>query len=191
MRRIITLTGPSMAGKSTAIDYFLSTKIKGYEPICIPKYNTRKKRNDDREFEVISCDKLPPICDLVYQQYDVRYGLNSFEIIKKLTQNNTCIIVLNDVRTISEIKRIFGELCVSIFVYRKSPSVEQFKLRSEINDSEINLRLKKAESIYRIYIENIELFDHVLINSFGKSELKKQIKSIVKMVTDDKQHLFK
>lgn len=180
-----------MAGKSTAIDYFVSTKINGYKPICLPKHSTRKGRNDDRDFEVIPCTELPEECDLVYQQYDVRYGLKSIDIIKKLSENYTCIIVLNDVRTISEIKRIFGDLCISVFVYRKSPSIQQFKLRSEIDESEIHKRLKKAEAIYRIYIENIELFDHVLINSFGRNDLKRQIKSVIKKAANNKQHLFK
>jgi hypothetical protein len=42
------------------------------------------------------------------------------------------------------------------------------------------IRFEKARTIYRIYIENIHLFDHVIINSGGLAELKSQVEQIVK-----------
>lgn len=183
MARIITLTGPSQSGKSTAIDYFLSIKRKGYNPECIAKYTTREPREDDKSREVIYCDALPSSCDLVYQQYDNRYGLSLNSIQENLVNGITSIIVINDVRTISEVKRIFGPLCKSVFVFRKSPNYKEFKdeadSRGVTNEKIITKRLKKAEAIYRIYIENIHLFDNVIINAFNRTELKKQIKSII------------
>lgn len=183
MARIITLTGPSQSGKSTAIDYFLSIKKKGYKPVCIPKYTTREARDDDKEREVLYCDVLPDFCDLVYQQYDNRYGLALNFIEQNLIDGITSIIVINDVRTISEVKRIFGPLCNSVFVFRKSPTYESFKKEADkrgvADENVIIKRLKKAEAIYRIYIENIHLFDNVIINAFKKLELKKQVKAII------------
>lgn len=183
MARIITLTGPSQSGKSTAKDFFLSIKKDGYKPISIPKHNTRKPRKDDKEDEVIHCKKLPKKCDLVYQQYDVRYGFSSKDVLKKLEKGYVCLIVINDVRTISEVKRIFGSLCKSIFVHRKALSFEDFYKesvkRGVIDELIIKKRLKKAEAIYRIYIENIQLFDNVFLNSSDEQNLKKQVVKVI------------
>jgi hypothetical protein len=42
------------------------------------------------------------------------------------------------------------------------------------------VRFEKARTIYRIYIENIYLFDHVIINSGTFEELEVQVGQIVK-----------
>jgi hypothetical protein len=46
-------------------------------------------------------------------------------------------------------------------------------------------RYERAQTIFRIYIENIQFFDHVIINS-GSSpkELEMQVKQIVKGLKD-------
>lgn len=184
MRRIITLTGPSGAGKSTAIDYILKSKSSYFQPECIPKFTTREKRKDDSKREVKYCTELPESCDLVYQQYDVRYGLAIEDIVSKLQEGRSPIIVLNDVRTISEVKRIFGDIVDSLFVYRTEPKIEYFRelahKRGVFDEIKIERRFRKAQAIYRIYIENIYLFNRVVINSFGRRELKSQIQRIVK-----------
>lgn len=195
MAKIITLTGASGAGKSTAIDFFLSNQKEHFHPICIPKFTTRNPRKDDSKREVKYCQNLPNDCDLVYQQYDVRYGLSLEEIMTKLKKGLSPIIVLNDVRTIREVKRIFGELTVSCFVYRTEPKLEDFvklaALRGQQNQEMIEKRFRKAQAIYRIYIENIYLFDHVLINSFNRKELKKQISQMIKGFQIGKNHYLK
>lgn len=194
MARIITLTGPSQSGKSTAKDFFLSIKKDGYNPISIPKHNTRERRKDDKDDEVIHCKSLPKKCDLVYQQYDVRYGFSSKDVLKKLEDGYICLIVINDVRTISEVKRIFGSLCKSIFVHRKTLSYEDFfeesKKRGVTDEIIIKKRLKKAEAIYRIYIENIHLFDNVFLNSSDEQNLKKQVEKVIESLDTRKLNYF-
>lgn len=159
-------------------------KSKATRSVQIPKYTTRSARDDDRPEEVICCEELPSDLDLVYQQYGARYGLHSSKITEQLAQGNTPIVVLNDVRTIYEVKRLYGGIVKSIFVYRKAPRLDDFvnvaKVRSgPIDEQDIETRLKKAEAIYRIYIENIFLFDHVIINSQGRRELKMQVARIL------------
>lgn len=180
MPHLLTLTGPSQSGKSTAIQEFLSLKHSKFHPTAIPKYTTRPKRDDDDTSEVISCTSLPEYLDLVYQQYTYRYGLSTSSILSELKLGNSPIVVLNDVRIITEVKRIFGDLAKSMFVYRKAPNRADFIKVAEKREStdDIEVRLKKAEAIYRIYIENIYLFDHVLINTDGRDKLQQQVKAI-------------
>ncbi|MBL4941863.1 MAG: hypothetical protein JKY81_09390 [Colwellia sp.] len=183
MPKLITLTGPSQAGKSTAIQLFKEHKRIGYNPVSIPKYSTRDPRDDDSPEEILTCSEIPSSCNLVYQQYDVRYGIDSKSITEALSKGQSPIIVINDVRTISEIRRIFGEISTTVFIYREPPSYDTHKLVSDTrgvaDQNIINKRLKKAESIYRIYIENIYLFDHVIVNSKDVAQLDHQISSII------------
>ena len=193
MPNIITLTGPSQSGKSTAIQLLREASFPGYKPITIPKYTTRKPRKDDRPDEVISVhpDKELDVklgLDLVYQQYGERYGLRSASIVEALKSGETPIIVLNDVRIITEVKRLFGRAVRSVFVYRKAPKRESFYQDSENRSAQdpatIETRLRKAEAIYRIYIENIALFDHVLINNLDTSELELQTRALAESCAD-------
>lgn len=183
MPHLITLTGPSQSGKSTAISEFLAKKTAVFLPISVPKFTTRPKREDDKDWEVLSADSLSSDLDLVYQQYGYRYGLSSKTIFKMLKKGLSPILVLNDVRLITETKRLFGPVTRSIFVFRNPPNQEEFieswNRRSSRDSEAIRTRLKKAEAIYRIYIENIFLFDNVIINSGGLASLENQIDGII------------
>ncbi|MAX27487.1 MAG: hypothetical protein CMJ19_23565 [Phycisphaeraceae bacterium] len=192
--RLITITGPSQAGKSTAIEIFKHHKNTYFKPVSIPKYTTRPPRPDDRPEEVIHVKKLPNKLDLVYQQYDYRYGLSSNEILNQLRNGYSPIIVLNDVRLITEVKRLFGTLVLSLFLYRKTPQIKEFFLdainRGDENTEELEKRFKKAYAIYRIYIENIYLFDSVLINMGNFETLSNQIRCIVHNLDGKSEELY-
>lgn len=183
MPHLITLTGPSQAGKSTAIDLFMKRKNEDFLPITVPKFTNREPRPDDKPNEVIIVKKLPGEVDLVYQQYDFRYGVSSSSILDNMKSGFSPILVLNDVRLITEVKNIFGSLTTSIFLFRKGPKGPEFfadaAARGDFISEETNKRFKKAGAIYRIYIENIYLFDHVIINAGSLEALETQIAGIV------------
>jgi len=183
MSNIITITGPSQSGKSTSIDYLLKNSNDWFKPYVVPKFTTRPIRSDDKKLEITHCTEIPPQCDIIYEQYGYRYGLSKEDIITQLKKGNTVIVILNDVRTIYELKRIFGETCFAVFIFRTAPKLDQFRKISQargVHDEEDVLkRYMKANAIYRIYIENIALFDSVIINSFDFTELQTQLKNII------------
>ena len=65
-----------------------------------------------------------------------------------------------------------------MFLFRKIPKLEDFKKeaqnRGNVSEAEVVARYEKAVAIYRIYIENIVLFDNVILNSieynFGEEQ---------------------
>jgi guanylate kinase len=191
MPHLITITGPSQAGKSTAIDLFMKYKNKFFVPCSIPKHTTRDPRPDDRPKEVITCKELPHDLDLVYQQYDARYGISAHSILDSMRKGLSPILVLNDVRLIMEVKSIFGSLTKSIFLFRRAPKDQEFLAgaiaRGEKVSDKISKRRKKADAIYRIYIENIYLFDNVIINAGDIEMLELQIKRIVESLQTGKE----
>lgn len=188
MPHLITLTGPSQAGKSKTIDLFMQHKSKAFLPFAVPKFTTRKPRSDDKPTEVVPVASLPSELDLVYQQYDSRYGVSSQDILDQLKRGYSPILVLNDVRLITDVKNMFGTLTRSIFLFRKSPSLQEFfsgaAIRGDTVTDATSKRFKKAEAIYRIYIENIHLFDHVILNTGSIDMLEAQIGGIVESLSD-------
>lgn len=193
MAHIITLTGPAHCGKSTIGQMFMDYKDSFFIPKNIPKYTTRSPRVNDED--VICVDKIPKKCDVVYEQYGVRYGIQLESLYKSLESGETPIIVVNDIRAVEDIKTALGSLVVSIFLYRKAALYEDFYQEEKERASEGSIdkeiektaqtRYEKAQAIYRIYIENIQLFDKVILNVFDKNATKKQVKHIVDYLVKD------
>ena len=187
MPHVITITGPSRAGKSTAVDYLLGCEDQDFRPVLVCKFTTRPSRDDDRHIEVICVDKIPDHCDLVYEQYGARYGVQLSTLFEHIANGQSPIVVLNDVRAVEDVRNSFRELVRSIFIFRENPSSEEY--HEELIESRGlkagKVRFEKARAIYRIYIENIHLFDHVIINSGTSEDLNLQIKQIVQGLKKD------
>lgn len=187
MVHVITLTGPAHCGKSTIREMFLKNITECFNPVMIKKETTREKRQSDDDVKCVK--KISRECDLVYEQYGVRYGMSTEELFKCLEEGKTPIVVLNDIRAVEDIKSILGSLVYSIFIYRKPAIYEEFYREErerypEKRDIEIEksarTRYEKAQAIYRIYIENIQLFDKVILNSYDQENTQKQVECIVK-----------
>lgn len=188
MVHIITLTGPAHCGKSTIRQMFMECEDKDFRPVMVKKYTTRMERKNDDDVECVS--KIPRECDLVYEQYGVRYGLELTKLYDLLERGKTPIVVINDIRVVEELKTIAGDLVCSLFLYRKPASYEDFykeeneRATSEMKKNEIEktarIRYDKAQAIYRIYIENIQLFDKVVLNVASKEKTRIQVERIVR-----------
>ena len=178
--RVITITGPSMSGKTTAVQMMLESKRVKCE--VIPKFKTRRKRLDD-DSEVISVSSVPPECDLVYEQAGTHYGLSSSLIYDALKRGVSPIVILSDVRAIEDLRSLLGPVVTSLFIFREEPELRSMiEIASKRGVDDLNdtlLRLNKARAIYRIYIENIQLFDHVIINASGRRVLRSQVTKIL------------
>lgn len=193
MAHIITLTGPAHCGKSLISRMFLECKNENFDPLHVSKYTTRQARINDED--VICVKKIPKECDVVYEQYGVRYGIELENLYKLLEQGKTPIIVVNDIRAVEDIKAALGSLVISIFLYRKAAIYDEFYLEEKeratnnIIEEEIRktaqTRFEKAQAIYRIYIENIQLFDRVILNVFNQKYTKMQVENIVHCLMKD------
>ena len=76
-----------------------------------------------------------------------------------------------------------GEKCVSLFIFRSAPDFNFYKKMGQerqTQNCEIENRYKKATAIYRIYIENIHLFDKLILNvKDGDDSLRIILKQLV------------
>lgn len=123
MAVVITMTGASQSGKSTIGHIFLKQKNDNFNPIIFKKYTTRPPREND---DVICVEKIPDKCDLVYEQYGVRYGLEFAKIYQHLQKGESSIIVLNYVRAIDDVRIALGPQVISLFIYRMMPNRKLF-----------------------------------------------------------------
>jgi guanylate kinase len=188
MPYVFTITGASGSGKSSMLSILTSLESSIFHPKIIPKYTTRGVRASE-ETEIINVPKLPNKCNIVYQQYNIRYGFPSSELYEALSANQSPLIILNDIRAIEDIKNLLGRLVVSIYLYRYIPD-KQFLLdicqaRGVSNQDEIDRRFRKSRHIFRSYIENIHLFNHVIINSGLIVNLERQLYNLINNVFSD------
>ena len=187
MANVFTLTGASGSGKSTVVDCLLALACNQFRPEVVPKFTTRAPRTED-ERETICVQEIPAECDLVYEQYQVRYGLNSGKLFELVRDGRSPIVILNDVRTVEDVKAALGRTVRSVFVFREGPSLERLTelaaARGVRDQKDIERRFRKAQAIYRIYIENIYLFDHVILNSGTRGDLRLQVRQLVRGVRE-------
>jgi len=198
MAHVITLTGPSQCGKSVVVDMLMKAESPDFRPILVPKYVTRDKRDTDGS-DVICCREIPKDCDMVYEQYAYRYGFSFDTLYRHLKQNQCPIVIINDIKVLQDMRRALGSQVLSIYIYRKMPILQNFideetRRAGEGVDPErirdiATSRYHKAVTIYRIYIENIALFDSVLLNVDTYDSTQIQVENIVGQIAKPKKYL--
>ena len=87
-------------------------------------------------------------------------------------------------------RNALGRLVRSLFLFRERPDIRKHqrlaRKRGGTDAKAVRKRFEKAQSIYRIYIENIHLFDHVVLNHGAKADLSSQAGKIVAGLTDNR-----
>ena len=140
-------------------------------------------RNDKESLEKLNrmSNEIGESCDIIYEQYTKRYGFEIQPVIESLNKGNSAIIIINDIRAIRTVKSILGSFVITIFLYRPIPQNYldiQAKRGLDIQakrDADCSTdsddyrqtirRLEKTKLIQRRYFENIELFDHLILNT--------------------------
>lgn len=165
---IIILCAPSGSGKSTMVRHLLETYPGKYElSISATTRAPRGQEQHGREYYFISREEFERHISnddfIEYEQvYDgLYYGTLKSEIER--IQNAGRIIVFDiDVKGGINLKKIFGEKALSIFI--APPSVEELSRRlhgrGDTSEEMIQKRLAKAE----IELADAPHFDHIIVN---------------------------
>lgn len=165
----------------------------------MPKHVTRPIRETDGP-DVIG-GGVPDYCDLVYEQNNQRYGIKFDDLFDFLAQGKSPVLVLNDIRAVEEVRNVLSPQVLSIFIYRRQPKIEEYiqiereryngkSVSEDVILNSANLRFQKASEIYRIYIENISLFDNVVLNTGSLEQTKIQIDAITKKINELEKQIY-
>lgn len=180
MFNLITLTGPSGSGKSAILKMMTSIDEDYF---VVPKYTTRARRKDDDD-SIINVDKLPDDCDYRYFQYGDEYGFQSQAIYDCIKRGKKPIAIVNNEQTLRKLHKSFGENVKSYFIHRGKPSLMKLisicNSRGVTDPKVIQSRFEVANNIYKIYTDNIRLFDSIILNIGDLSETRKIVEQILK-----------
>ncbi len=150
----------------------------------LPKYTTREARTNDDE-GIITVKELPEECEYRYIQYDKEYGLSPRMLAEYKKSGKIPVTIINNLGVLKQLRSKFGNSMKSYFVHRRKPSRGEFteiylRERGGVPDpSVIEKRYQTALEIYRMYPNEIMLFDNIIFNvGDGFDEVKEILHQI-------------
>ena len=181
---IIILCAPSGSGKSTMVKHLLTTYPDKYElSISATTRAPRGEEQHGKEYYFISREDFEQhIAQDDFIEYEqvyegLYYGTLKSEIERIQSAGRTIVFDI-DVKGGINLKRIFGDEALAIFV--APPSVEELSRRlhgrGDTSEDMIQKRLAKAE----IELADAPLFDHIIVNddlAKAKANLDEVIKN--------------
>lgn len=197
--RIYILSGGSGSGKTELLNAML--KKNPESAIAPPKYSNRKKRDENDDIHTVRVSSFnKPEYTFVYSVNNNIYGFKAKEIIDCLKNGKNVFVIISDFRVIEEFKKHFGSLVSVIYIFRSMTEEELTAILNErkkenkkeqanntTNDTEDKIRKNRLYLTQRQYVENISLFNHVILNRTGKkNEMYKQLNNIVKSYANGK-----
>lgn len=179
--RVIIISGGSFTGKDDLVNAMIQiepTKIIAYQ-----KGTTRPKKIGDKD-ELLHLNALSDVYDIQYQKNDHDYGISVKEIWEKLSEEKIVIIVLSDLSSIMRLKQEFFGICTAIYLHANLDKDEIKIEKSRLSASEFNKRKRSASDLRSAYINNMNLFDHVLLNTSEPEDLYDQAFNILDFYLD-------
>ena len=167
MSKIIVISAPSGAGKTSIVHFLLKNQKKLTFSISATSRAKRENEIDKKDYYFLTNEefknKIKENDLLEWEEvYDNQfYGTLKSEILR-ITDSNKIVVFDVDVTGALNIKQQFGQDCLAIFIMPPSLEILQKRLsaRGSENEDALNIRLNKAESEIS---RNLE-FDKIVLN---------------------------
>ncbi|MCR4558640.1 MAG: guanylate kinase [Bacteroidales bacterium] len=184
MSKVIIISAPSGSGKSTLISFLMKENALRLEfSVSATTRQPRGQEVNGKDYHFLSVNdfekKISENAFIEYEQvYQGRYYGTLKSEIERIFSNGNNVIFDVDVKGGINLKKIFGDKALSVFI--QPPSVEELRkrLQGRGTDSveEIEKRVAKAEEEMS-YAKN---FDRIIIND----DLEKASKKIIETVKE-------
>ena len=184
MSKVIIISAPSGSGKSTLISFLMKENALRLEfSVSATTRQPRGQEVNGKDYHFLSVNdfekKISENAFVEYEQvYQGRYYGTLKSEIERIFSNGNNVIFDVDVKGGINLKKIFGDKALSVFI--QPPSVEELRkrLQGRGTDSveEIEKRVAKAEEEMS-YAKN---FDRIIIND----DLGKASKEIIETVKE-------
>lgn len=174
--RILIIAGASFSGKDELVNALIQivpTKVGAYR-----KGTTRPKVKNDKN-ELVHLKYLNIEFDVQYEKNGYKYGVNSKEVWKMLSDEKIVIVVLSDISAIKKMKQLFKNLISTIYLHSNVDQDQLNEAKKTLSNIEFKRRSKSLNDLKNIYISNLNVFDHVLLNTSEPEDLYDQAFNIL------------
>ena len=180
--KLIVVSAPSGAGKTTLVKYIIETFNEIQFSISATSRIARGEEKDGVDYYFFSNEEFKAkVQNEEFIEYEEVYGGNYYGTLKseldRIWNANKIAIFDIDVVGGANIKNMFPNETLSIFVMPPSIDVLKNRLleRGDVSSEEINVRVKKAES----ELDYASKFDNIIINN-DLEESKKIAHTLIK-----------
>ena len=180
--KLVIISAPSGAGKSTIVNYLMEKDLKLEFSISATTRKPRGDKKHGKEYYFISAEdfrrKVSNGDFIEWQEVykDQLYGTLKEEIERIFRKGNNVLFDV-DVKGGINLKNLFGETAISVFLM--PPSVEELGkrllMRGTDSLSKIKMRVQKALKEIKL----ADSFDHIVVND-DLEKAEKEIYGIIK-----------
>ena len=179
--QLLLLDGSTGAGKSLLLRYLREEYSKSV--FVGKKFTTRKKRLGDSDWEF---SFLPTIPDrhssYSFQSVDNNYAVNIEEARYAVANGFTYVISCTDRPVTEKLRSEFGTLVVYVYRTLTSSDLEMiFNSRGLFASKESELRRDEVSSVAVRYLQQLEIYDHVVLNISSELSAKAQLSTILSL----------
>lgn len=176
MSKLIVVTAPSGAGKTTIVHHILE-KFKGRLAFSVSATTRQKRKNEEEgvDYYYINVEKFKQLIaeDAFLEWQEVYenqfYGTLKSEV-RRLWAMGKCVIFDIDVKGALNLKRAFPNETLTVFIKPPSKEVLVNRLLQRRSENEDSLRKRIAKATEELTFE--KYFDIVLVNDVLESALK-------------------
>lgn len=179
--RIIIVAGASFSGKDALVNAM--TLIEPTKTLLYPKGTTRPKNKKDLD-ELFHFKELPNNYDIRYNKNSYTYGLSIEDIWSNLSKQKVVLIVLSDLEAILKLKKEFNSICTILYLHANMDEEEMKEAKKEMGNNEFEKRCNSIKELSKTYMENINIFNHTLLNTSETEDLYDQAFNILDFYLD-------
>lgn len=186
--KVIIVSAPSGAGKTTIVKRLLSAGLGLEFSVSATSRPPRKGETDGKDYYFLSVEdfrKRIEWNDLIEWQevYQEQYYGTLKSEVQRIWKNHHHVLFDVDVKGGINLKKIYADKSLAIFIM--PPSLEELekRLRSRGTDSEESIKTRLAKAAYEISLSN--QFDRIVINDDLETATGETVRIVKQFLRND------